>query len=128
METEEEARPMHMQFMENQYVKVYGIIKSLQGQKIVQAFRILPIKELNQITHHMLECMNASIHFSSKANGEGLDVHMGDNNPLKNSNLSGMNSGKNTGGLDTLHSQVILVFFFFSNSIKSNLIIQSKFK
>lgn len=104
----EEAKPEQPQFMENQYVKVFGIIKSLQGEKIVQAFRIFPVKELNEVTHHILECMNSSIHYSQKANGEG-DVPMSGDNPLKKANLNG-----NSGGLSSCHEQV------------SNLIKQSK--
>ena len=110
METEE-ARPKQSQFMENQYVRVYGVVKQLQGQKIVQAFRIIPIKDLNEVTHHILECMNASIHYKSKACGGGSGGDAANNtfemsntsntvkNPLKNSNLSSK---------DTLNDQVIL--------------------
>jgi hypothetical protein len=70
---ESKAEPQ-THFIENQYVKVFGIIKSLQNQKIVQAFKIIPLKELNEITHHMLECMNASIYLYSKANGDTMDM------------------------------------------------------
>jgi len=85
----EEAKPQQLQFMESQYVKVFGIIKSLQGEKIVQAFRILPVKELNEITHHMLECMSSSIHYAQKGCGE--DAGMDTNNQAMKSN-SGMGS------------------------------------
>lgn len=90
----EEVKPQQQQFMESQYVKVFGIIKSLQGEKIVQAFRILPVKELNEITHHMLECMNASIHYAQKGCGEdsGMDQ------PMK--------SMGNTGGMGSCNEQV----------------------
>lgn len=71
METEE-TKPAQT-FIEGEYVRVYGIIKSLQGQKNVQAFKILPIKDLNEITNHMLESMHASIYYFAKANGESLD-------------------------------------------------------
>jgi replication factor A2 len=114
METEE-ARPKQSQFMENQYVRVYGVVKQLQGQKIVQAFRIIPIKDLNEVTHHILECMNASIHYKSKACGGGsggaenntFEMSNTSNtvkNPLKNSNLSSK---------DTLNDQI-------NNLIKSS--------
>jgi len=93
----EENRPAHAQFMENQYVRVYGVVKQLQGQKIVQAFRMLPIKDLNEVTHHILECMNASIYYSSKVDGEPCDMPVGRaNNPLKNSNLNGSNKPKDS--------------------------------
>merc|ERR1719245_2913844 len=84
----EEAKPEQLQFMENQYVKVFGIIKSLQGEKIVQAFRILPIKELNEVTHHILECMNASIHYHTKGPGEDGN-QMGSENQIQNNGNSG---------------------------------------
>jgi len=71
-----EAKSPQHTFIENQYVKVFGIIKSLQGQKNVQAYKIYPVGQLNEIAHHMLECMNASIHYCAKASGEnyGGDV------------------------------------------------------
>lgn len=74
IEMEESKAEPQTHFIENQYVKVFGIIKSLQNQKIVQAFKIIPLKELNEITHHMLECMNASIYLYSKANGDTMDM------------------------------------------------------
>ncbi|CAF0775509.1 unnamed protein product [Brachionus calyciflorus] len=112
METDE-PKPQLSQFMENQYVKVFGIIKSLQNQKIVQAFRILPIKELNEITHHILDCMNASIYYVSKGSCDNLDMHMG--NPIRESNTGfGDNAGLSTSGLNGLYSNI------------SNLIKQSK--
>lgn len=75
------------QFVENQYVKVFGILKQLQGQKCLQAFKIMPIKELNEVTHHMLECMNASIYLATKTtSGDNADMTM--ENPMKSSNTS----------------------------------------
>jgi replication factor A2 len=106
----EEAKPNQMQFIENQYVKVYGIIKSLQGQKNLQAFRILPVKELNEITHHMLECMNASIYYFSKPSGECVMDMAGNGNYN-----AGVNQSSNAGnaGLSSLQNQV-------SNMIKQS--------
>lgn len=95
----EEARPAQSQFMENQYVKVHGVIKSLQGQKVVQAYNIRPVKELNEVTQHMLECMNASIHYVTKA-GESMDMSTSShaqkggtfNNQQSNLGLTGLNN------------------------------------
>jgi len=99
----EEPKPNQITFIENQYVKVYGIIKSLQGQKNLQAFRILPLKELNEITHHMLACINASIHFTSKAEGGG-EVAM---DMQGDGNFNGNNTAKTgNAGLNTLQIQV----------------------
>lgn len=98
----DEPKPQQSQFIENQYVKVFGIIKSLQNQKIVQAFRILPVKELNEITHHMLDCMNASIYYLTKGNCENLDM----GNPLRETNSSYMEQGGSTGGLSGLQLNI----------------------
>ena len=98
----EEPKASHVQFIENQYVKVYGIIKSLQGQKNLQAFRILPVKELNEITHHMLECINASIHYSNKAGGGDITMDMAGNG---NFNANQTSNGGNA-GLTSLQNQV----------------------
>lgn len=76
-------------FMENQYVKVFGTIKSLQGQKNVHAFRIMHVRDLNAVTHHILECINSSIHYIAKANGDHLGDMTSNSNPLKNVNSSG---------------------------------------
>jgi replication factor A2 len=92
--------------MENQYIKVFGIIKSLQGQKCVHAFRILPIDQLNEITHHILEVMNASIYYIAKANGQSIDSGSSFSNPLKNSDIGGNEMGSGGNGGVELHKQV----------------------
>ena len=102
METEEN-RPPQMQFIENQYVKVNGIIKSLGGQKNVQAFNIRPLKDLNELTHHMLECINASIYYTQKASGEGIDMHA---NPSVTKTTFN-NQESSSGGLTGIHLQVL---------------------
>lgn len=111
METEE-TRPPQMQFIENQYVKVHGIIKSLGGQKNVQAFNIRPIKELNELTHHILECMNASIFYTQKGNSEPIDMHS--NAPVTKSYN---NQDSSSGGLTGLHLQVIIFILVFCLNI-----------
>ena len=110
----EEGNQQQSQFIENQYVKVYGLLKSLQGQKYVQAFRMLPLRELNEITYHILECMNAFIHHSSKGGNNNSNDMYGTpsgTNPLKNYNLNGAynnESSFNGSGLSGIHSQVTI--------------------
>jgi replication factor A2 len=144
MENEENLANAQAHFIENQYVRVYGIVKSLQGQKYIQAFKILPIKELNEITYHLLNCMNASIEHVSKSSGLGNDYSSAVQgavpavNPLKNVNLNGDPEKAAAGGLSGICMQVRLAetqdqrrhFFFqfgyyFSLKI-SNVIKQSK--
>lgn len=88
MESEEShVQQSQNQFIENQYVKVFGIIKSLGGVKNVQAFKIIPIKELNEVTHHILEVMNASVHLSTKGSGTG-DSGMGMDQSMQSGNYN----------------------------------------
>ncbi len=108
MENDENMVSAQAQFIENQYVRVYGIVKSLQGQKYVQAFKILPINELNEITYHILNCMNTSISLAGKSNCDASNDHLSVpsiSNPLKNVNLNG-NQEKTTGGLSGICMQV----------------------
>ena len=112
METEDAPKKEQVQFIENQYVKVFGIIKFLQGQKNVQAFRIMPIKELNEVTHHMLDCMSAMIYYTQKegGGGSGFGSESTSHNPLKNANLNGgsgyQDNSSNMSGLSGLHQAV----------------------
>ena len=112
METEEVKAPQ--MFIENQYVRVFGIIKSLQGQKIVQAFKILPVKDLNEITHHILDVMNSSIHYYAKANGEQFgetSVNAGGSFGHTAAAKSGSNHGDASfGGLSGFQFNVALEF------------------
>lgn len=127
-------------FIENQYVRVFGIIKSLQGQKIVQAFKILPVKDLNEITHHILDVMNSSIHYYAKANGEQFgetSVNAGGSFGHTAAAKSGSNHGDASfGGLSGFQFNValeliilayllsyLIILFFFSSLNTSKLLI-----
>ena len=54
----------------DQYIRVYGKIESCEEQKYILAYKLVRIKELNEITNHMLEVMDASI--SKTPNSETL--------------------------------------------------------
>ena len=111
MESEEPVnanKAAQAQYIENQYIKVFGIIKSLQNQKNVQAFKIMPLKELNEVTHHILDCMSAVIYYASKSGcGDNLDIAMAGGGNTKFP--GGMNIGgeiNSTSGLTGTHQQV----------------------
>ena len=48
----------------NKYYKVYGFVKQENNTNVIQALTIVALKDLNEITNHILECMNASVHYS----------------------------------------------------------------
>ncbi|XP_055715246.1 replication protein A 32 kDa subunit [Phlebotomus papatasi] len=43
----------------NTYVQVYGMARSHNGSKVIMLFKIMPIKNANAITTHLLEVMHA---------------------------------------------------------------------
>jgi hypothetical protein len=106
MESEESTAPKS-EFIENQYIRIYGIIKSLQGQKCLQAFKIWPVNELNEITHHMLECMNASIHYANKS-GDDMDISANSHGKMTNVNNgnSGFHGHHESNNRDELYNKV----------------------
>ena len=53
-------------FSIDQYVKVFGKVETINGHNYILVFNMSPIKELNEITHHILEAINASIYQSTK--------------------------------------------------------------
>ncbi|GBP91807.1 Replication protein A 32 kDa subunit [Eumeta japonica] len=45
----------------NDYIQVYGSVKTNKGKKVLMAFRIMPITDINAITFHYLQCINNKI-------------------------------------------------------------------
>nr|XP_026492256.1 spindle assembly abnormal protein 6 homolog [Vanessa tameamea] len=42
----------------NDYIQVYGNVKTNKGKKVVMAFKIMPVADVNAITFHYLQCIN----------------------------------------------------------------------
>jgi hypothetical protein len=49
----------------NDYVQIYGNIKTNKGKKLLMAFKILPITDVNIITFHYLQCINNKVKMES---------------------------------------------------------------
>jgi replication factor A2 len=97
-----EPRKEQQQYIENQYVRVNGIVKSLQNEKIVQAFGIRPVANLNELTNHMLEVINTSIHYAT-GGSQGADNNGA--NSLGGAKSGGGN-GDSNGGLTGIQHEV----------------------
>lgn len=50
---------------ENTYVKVHGHIRYFQGKKSLVGFEVEPITDMNELTNHILEVLNAHMHHGS---------------------------------------------------------------
>jgi hypothetical protein len=60
----QESRRIDVDIELSAYVKIFGWITELpDGTKVLKVFNLQKIKEMNQITHHMLACINASISY-----------------------------------------------------------------
>lgn len=94
------------------YVKVTGSLRSFSGQRSLLAMNVRCIKDLNEITSHMLEVVQAHMEFFGKA----YDVNMN----TTAASLSGrVLSGGNPedilpNGLSTIQDQVLSVIREFS--------------
>ena len=60
--------------VENSYYRVYGTLRSLQGRKYLQMVRILPIKDLNELTTHILEVIHKPLLFQKLSLTESVKV------------------------------------------------------
>ncbi|TDH04467.1 hypothetical protein EPR50_G00152930 [Perca flavescens] len=92
------------------YVKVTGSLRSLDGQRSLLAMDIRCIKDLNEITSHMLEVVQAHMQLFGKA----FDVNM-------NTIVIGHGGGEHPkgvlpNGLSTIQAQVMHVIQSFSVS------------
>lgn len=45
----------------NDYIQIYGNIKTNKGKKVLMAFKIMPVTDVNAITFHYLQCINNKV-------------------------------------------------------------------
>lgn len=92
------------------YVRVIGSLRNFSGQRSVLAMSIRPVKDLNEITSHMLEVVRAHMEIFGKA----FDVNMN----VTAASLSGRGcpEGASPSGLSTMETEVFHVIKKFSTS------------
>ncbi|KAJ9576712.1 hypothetical protein L9F63_025393 [Diploptera punctata] len=82
--------------VENSYYRVYGTIRTLQGRKYVQIIRITALKDLNELTMHLLEVMHKPMLLQKLSNSDSVKVSMADTS-MSNSFMSTSNVSTVTG-------------------------------
>ncbi|XP_069032647.1 replication protein A 32 kDa subunit-like [Embiotoca jacksoni] len=92
------------------YVKVLGSLRSFCGQRSVLAMDIRCIKDLNEITSHMLEVVQAQM----KLFRQEFDVNMNTTASLSGKSSGGHPEGVLPRALSTIQGQVLHVIRMFS--------------
>lgn len=54
----------------NDYIQVFGNVKTNQGKKVLMAFKIIPITDVNAITFHYLQCINNKLKMEADSKKE----------------------------------------------------------
>ncbi|KAJ3663193.1 hypothetical protein Zmor_007497 [Zophobas morio] len=54
---------------ENCYVRVFGSIRTQDGSKMIMILKIIPIDDLNVVTHHRLQIIHAKVYAEKLATG-----------------------------------------------------------
>lgn len=97
-------------FEEGKEVKVFGQIRSFQKVYTLNALKIRPVEDMNEITVHMLECIKYKLMRQKKASGNMNGASNGGNAAMYNSNTGGgnlkMNGSSNDMGMDSVQHQV----------------------
>ncbi|KAG6443722.1 hypothetical protein O3G_MSEX002991 [Manduca sexta] len=68
MEQDEDSTP---KVQVNDYVEIYGKVKTNKGKKVLMAFKITPITDVNAITFHYLQCIHNKYKMQALENAKG---------------------------------------------------------
>ncbi|XP_070778215.1 replication protein A 32 kDa subunit-like [Enoplosus armatus] len=89
------------------YVKVIGSLHDFSGQRSLLAMHIHCIKDLNEITSHMLEVVQSHIHLFGKAFDENMNTTAASlSGRVRRRSVSGHPEGISPNGLSTVQGQV----------------------
>lgn len=67
----------------NDYVQIYGNVKTNMGKKVLMAYKILTLTDVNAITFHYLQCIKNKVKMEADSKKEKVQ----NNNPAFNSGL-----------------------------------------
>ncbi|GFO05090.1 replication protein a 32 kda subunit-like [Plakobranchus ocellatus] len=98
-ENEEMEAPTSNAYPPNTYVRINGLLRAFGGKRTVNAFKITPLTDMNELTCHMLEVIHASATSQQQLQmpATGGQTSMG---------TSGMDMGEQIAGLSPLQMQV----------------------
>lgn len=93
----------------NDYIQVYGNVKTNKGKKVLMAFKIMPITDINAITFHYLHCIQNKVKMEADSKKEKVV----NNNPtfsngLPSNSMVGM--ADNNASVNGLNPRQMMVF------------------
>lgn len=62
----------------NNYVQIYGNVKTNKGKKVLMAFKIIPVTDVNAITFHYLQCINNKVKMEAESKKVILKIMLQD--------------------------------------------------
>lgn len=93
----------------NDYIQVYGSVKTNKGKKVIMTFKIMPITDVNAITFHYLHCIQNRLKMEADSKKEKKD----NNNSAFTSGLpanSMVGVTENAGPVNGLNPRQMMVF------------------
>ncbi|XP_026735029.1 replication protein A 32 kDa subunit-like [Trichoplusia ni] len=93
----------------NDYVQVYGTVKTNKGKKVIMTFKVMPVTDVNAITFHYLQC----IHNKVKMEADSKKEKVTNNNSTFQSGLpanSMVGVTESTGSVNGLNPRQMMVF------------------
>lgn len=51
------------------YVRVYGSLRTQDGEKILMVLKMFPVDDINEVTNHLLEFIHTRLETESMSNG-----------------------------------------------------------
>ncbi|VVC89317.1 unnamed protein product [Leptidea sinapis] len=81
----------------NDYIEIFGNVKTNKGKKVLMAFKIKPITDINAITFHYLQCINNKLKMEAESKKEKPSNPAQFTNNLPANSLVGMDNGQVNG-------------------------------
>ncbi|CAK1551068.1 unnamed protein product [Leptosia nina] len=81
----------------NDYIHVFGNVKTNKGKKVLMAFKITPVTDVNLITFHYLNCINNKLQLEARSKKEKTTNMSSFTNNVPANSLVGMDNGSVNG-------------------------------
>ncbi|CAH2096249.1 unnamed protein product [Euphydryas editha] len=90
----------------NDYIQVFGNVKTNQGKKVVMAFKIMPVTDVNAITFHYLQCINNKLKMEADSKKEKINGSSSFTSALPANSMVNMTDNSSINGLNARQMMV----------------------